>query len=159
MIAARLRDLFAYVPNYDLIDLHLLKIGRHFRLSPGIKIILGRDQPENEQLQVVNKPNMVIFRPADFRGPICLAFGALDVPTEKMIGEMMARYSQEEKNRFHIKRQIQGRDESVIFVEQKFDKEKMAALQIDEPRIGGRKSASGHRGRTYAAKSGGIQEK
>jgi len=41
-----------------------------------------------------------------------------------MIGEIMARYSQEEKGRYFIKKQIVGKDESVFFVDQKFPKGK-----------------------------------
>ncbi len=130
VIAARLRDLFAHVSDYDLVDLHLLKIGRHFRLQPGLKIILGRNQLENEQLQTLTRPGSLLFKPFDFRGPTCLASGSLDAQTDAMIGEIMARYSQEEKTRYQIKKQILEKDESLIFVEKKFSKEAAARLQI-----------------------------
>lgn len=130
VIAARLRDLFTYVPNYDLKDLHLLKVGRHFRLNPELKIILGRNKAENEQVQVLAKPDGVVFRPMDFRGPTCLAVGILEPQTERMIGEIMAGYSQDEKDRFHIQKQIGEKDEAGYFVERKSDKKAMAVLQI-----------------------------
>jgi len=62
VIAARLRDLFAHFPHYGLMDLHLLKIGRHFRFHPGLKIILGRDKSENEQIQAMAEPGSVLFK-------------------------------------------------------------------------------------------------
>ncbi|HUH66697.1 MAG TPA: 7-cyano-7-deazaguanine synthase, partial [Syntrophales bacterium] len=37
-IAARLRDLFDHVPDYDMTDLHFLKIGRHFRFNSVLKV-------------------------------------------------------------------------------------------------------------------------
>jgi tRNA-specific 2-thiouridylase len=130
IIAARLRDLFTYVPNYDLTDLHLLKIGRHFRLNPGIKIIVGRDKTENEQLQLMESPDAVIFRPMDFRGPTCLALGVIDAKTEIIIGEMMAGYGQDEKKGFQIQKQVNGKEESILTVDRKLHKEAMVPLQI-----------------------------
>ena len=125
VIAARLRDLFAHVPDYDLADLHLLRIGRHFRLNPGLKVILGRNRLENEQIEALAKPGSVIFRPLDFRGPTCLASGNLEAPTEEMIGELMARYCQEEKPRYQIQKQILGkRDRSSWWTENPLRKER-----------------------------------
>ena len=130
VIAARLRDLFAHVPDYDLADLHLLRMGRHFRLNPGLKIILGRNKLENDQIQALARPGSVIFRPLDFRGPTGLAAGNLDAQTEEVIGELIAGYSQEEKIRYQVKKQILGKEESLILVNKKFSKETAARLQI-----------------------------
>ncbi len=130
VIAARLRDLFAHVPDYDLADLHLLRIGRHFRLNLGLKVILGRNKLENEQIEALAKPGSVIFRPLDFRGPTCLASGNLETQTEEMIGELMARYCQEENPRYQIKKQILEKEESFFFVNRKSAKKKAAGLPI-----------------------------
>ena len=130
VIAARLRDLFAHVPDYDLADLHLLKMGRHFRLNPGLKIILGRNKLENDQIQALARPGSVIFQPFDFRGPTCLASGNLDAQTEEMIGELIARYCQDEKTRYEVKKQIPEKGESLILVNKKFSKEAGDRLQI-----------------------------
>ena len=130
VISARLRDLFDHVPDYGLADLHLLKIGRHFRLSPELKILLGRDKPENDQLQAMAKPGWVLYRPGNFRGPTCLAAGNLDSQADRMIGEMMAGYSQEEKPRYQIMKRVLEREESGFFVDHKFSKETAARLQI-----------------------------
>ncbi len=130
MIAARLRDLFSHVRDYTLEDLHLLKIGRHFRLHPELRILLGRDKPENDQLQAMARPGSVLYKPVDFRGPACLAVGNPDSRADLLIGELMARYSQEEKPRYQVRKQILGREESVFSVEQKISKESAARLQI-----------------------------
>ena len=130
VIAARLRDLFAHVRDYDMADLQLLKIGRHFRLHPGLKIILGRDQSENDQIQALAGPVSVLYRPFAFRGPTCLATGSPDPEAESRIGKIMAGYSREEKPRYQIQKQILGRDESLFFVDQKINKETSAGLQV-----------------------------
>ena len=130
VIAARLRDLFTYAPSYELADLHLLKIGRHFRLNPALKIVVGRNKQENEQLQVLAKPDAALFEPVDFRGPACLATGSLNIQNEIMIGEIMARYSQDEKKRFQILKHVREREETIFAVHKRIDREGIALLQI-----------------------------
>ena len=132
VIAARLRDLFTHLPDYDLGDLHLLKTGRHFRLHPRLKIILGRNELENEQIQALVKAGSALYRPLDFRGPTCLAVGTPDAEAERTIGGIMAGYSQEKKTRYQVQKQIVGRGESVISVNRRFSKEEAAAFRIGE---------------------------
>lgn len=43
----RLRELLQHDPSPSLKDYHLLRLGRHFRLGPTCKAIVGRDQAEN----------------------------------------------------------------------------------------------------------------
>ena len=85
-----------------------------------------REAPPN----VSAEPGSVLFLPLDFRGPTCLAWGNLTPQTEEMIGEIMAGYSQEEKTRYQVKKQILGKDESLILVNKRFSKEAAARLQI-----------------------------
>jgi len=44
-LAARLRDLFAHREQVVMHDIHLLKVGRHFRFG-GRKFVAGRDAGE-----------------------------------------------------------------------------------------------------------------
>jgi hypothetical protein len=130
VIAARLRDLFAHVPDYDLGDLHLLKTGRHFRLHPGLKIILGRNQSENELIQGMAGAGLPLYRPVDFRGPTCLALGNLNSGADRIIGGIMAGYSQEKKTRYRVQKQVVGGNESVVSMDGRFSKEQAAAFRI-----------------------------
>ena len=47
----KLKDLLKFNPAPAIKDIELLKIGRHFRLSPSCKIVVGRDESENELIQ------------------------------------------------------------------------------------------------------------
>jgi hypothetical protein len=85
-----------------------------------------REPPPN----VSGRPGSVLFLPLDFRGPTCLASGDLTGPTEERIGEIMAGNSQEEKPGYQLKKQIPGKDESIILVNKKFGKKAAAKLQI-----------------------------
>lgn len=93
IFAARLRDLFRH-SEATLNDIHLLKVGRHFRLSPRAKLVVGRDEGENMKLLTLGQPGDLCFRAADFPGPIALARGELtdeDIATSSSI---TARYGQ-----------------------------------------------------------------
>lgn len=48
--STRLRDLFGHQETYAEREFHLLKFGRHLRLSPSCKIIVGRTQADNQQI-------------------------------------------------------------------------------------------------------------
>ncbi|CAB5081384.1 Possible RNA methyltransferase aq_898 [Olavius algarvensis associated proteobacterium Delta 3] len=48
--SARLRDLFKHQSSYTEDELNLLKYGRHFRLNPETRLIVGRTQQENEAI-------------------------------------------------------------------------------------------------------------
>jgi tRNA U34 2-thiouridine synthase MnmA/TrmU len=69
----RLRDLFDHRERYEIEELHLLKFGRHFRLDPETKLIVGRTQKENEQLSDRHDPERdVLLKTSGYPGPIGL---------------------------------------------------------------------------------------
>ncbi len=67
----KLFNLLDKKPNADVKDAELLKIGRHFWENKS-QIILGRDQQENSQLEVMAEPNDLLIQPANFIGPTAL---------------------------------------------------------------------------------------
>lgn len=131
VIAARLKDLFSFLPHYTMEDLPLLRIGQHFRLHPQLKIILGKNKAENEHLRTLGKAETILFYPKNFRGPTAVARGALDQGSEQMIGEIIARFSKEDKNNYLIGQRSAGQEEEKIYsVSQKFPLEKLSSLRI-----------------------------
>lgn len=119
-IAARLRDLFAYVPNYDMGDLQLLKIGRHFRLNPALKVIVGRNREDNEKISMFAESGSIIFSPSGFRGPTAIIRGTTDKESDKLIGGIIARYSQDRMTMYAIKKQIIKGEHRDFFVTERF---------------------------------------
>lgn len=55
----------------SLLDMELLRYGRHFRLKSGAKVIVGRDERENGIL-LKKKGDGIIFQVKDFPGPIVI---------------------------------------------------------------------------------------
>ena len=119
VIAARLRDLFDHIPDYNHTDLVLLTLGRHYRLHPDLKIILGRNQEENERLCALSEDGQSIFEPDNFRGPTVLAAGRLDVEREKTIGAVIAAHSQDFQTSYRIQKTVRSGNTLTIFKVQK----------------------------------------
>ena len=119
VIAARLRDLFAHSTDYNQTDLVLLTLGRHYRLYPDLKIILGRKQEENERLISLVKDGQSIFEPENFRGPTILAMGRLDEEREATIGAMIAAHSQDTKTVYKVKKTTYPDGNSILFKAQR----------------------------------------
>lgn len=71
----RMKDLLKFTPKPTLNDIHLLKIGRHFRLSNRLKLVVGRNEQENKKLLSLTKNEDVILTVANHKGPIVIAKG------------------------------------------------------------------------------------
>jgi tRNA-uridine 2-sulfurtransferase len=129
-IASRLRDLFAHVPGYTHRDLVLLTLGRHFRLSPSLRVVLGRTREENERLLALAVPGDTVFMPEDFRGPTALAAGDCDPAAEKAIGEMIPAYSQDDPAACSIRKEVIGSGSSIFNIGRKGSRQEFIALKI-----------------------------
>ncbi len=69
----RLRDLFEHQENCTEEELHLLKFGRHYRLNPQSKLIVGRTQSDNENILKYHHPKRdIVLDVKDFPSPIGL---------------------------------------------------------------------------------------
>jgi hypothetical protein len=63
-------------------DIELLKLGRHFRLSKDIKLVVGRNKEENEQLQNSFQDGDFLFKPKNLKGPVSLLKKVLEANNE-----------------------------------------------------------------------------
>lgn len=75
--AKRLKDLITH-NELNLENIELLKIGRHFRMSADAKLVVGRNEKENEKLLKLAKNNDFIFMPSRTAGPTALGRGGFN---------------------------------------------------------------------------------
>ena len=81
-----IRDYFKFEDYPSIKDIHLLKVGRHFRLDKGDKIIVARNEEECRTLKKLCPPKDHLFIPVDFVGPTVLLQGAaLKIAVDKML--------------------------------------------------------------------------
>jgi len=73
--AKRMKDLMLHNPDFSLNDVHLLKMGRHFRLSHLVKLIVGRNEEENQKIQTFAQGKDILLKVSSFPGPLSLLRG------------------------------------------------------------------------------------
>jgi len=93
--SAKLRDLWGARGrrDYELDDIMLLKVGRHLRPRPHFKLIIGREEGENNFLEGYRK-QFVHLRPVSHRGPLVLVDGELGGADVELAARVAARFSQ-----------------------------------------------------------------
>jgi tRNA U34 2-thiouridine synthase MnmA/TrmU len=73
--AKRMKDLLLHKPDFSLNDVHLLKIGRHFRLSPHLKLAVGRNEEDNKKIQTFVQEEDILLKVLHHPGPLSLLRG------------------------------------------------------------------------------------
>jgi tRNA U34 2-thiouridine synthase MnmA/TrmU len=91
--ARRMRDLVRFRPDFDLGDVNLLKVGRHFRLTPAAKAVAGRNQDENHRLLSLARQGDYLFEVNGCGSPITLLRGEADEGSIRLAAAITARYS------------------------------------------------------------------
>ena len=92
--ARRFHDKRLHTPPDDLKreELILLKVGRHFRLSKDVKIIVARDESENQFLSRFDRPGWR-FEALGCGSPLTIVEGDPDPDLRRLIAAITARYS------------------------------------------------------------------
>jgi tRNA-specific 2-thiouridylase len=72
VFSRRLRDLFGHPEQVQIRDIELLKIGRHLRFSPAMKVIVGRHAQDNGRILGLVKAGDDLLRVEGHPGPLCL---------------------------------------------------------------------------------------
>jgi tRNA(Ile)-lysidine synthase TilS/MesJ len=92
--ARRLRDLLAHRAHAQIgaDDILLLKIGRHLRLRPDLKVVVGRDEAESGLLESRSAQHLTC-RVADGRGALLLVDGEPGDDGTPVVAAVAARYS------------------------------------------------------------------
>ncbi len=93
IFAKKMRDLIEHKPNFSLTDVNLLKIGRHFRINNNTKLIVGRDEKENNFLLNISQKEHFVFLPINTKGPVGLGDGEFSEEELYLCAKIIARYS------------------------------------------------------------------
>lgn len=125
--AAKLKDLFENKPDYDLRDVRLLRTGRHFRLRPGVKVVVGRNQAENEVLKRGLSIGERVLRGSDFTGPSALSREALSNEDARLVGRILLRYAHAERGTIEIR---SGKSQGNLPVEGPLPDERLRDMRI-----------------------------
>jgi len=89
----RLKDLFLVQKHYTIRDIELLKVGRHFRIAEGTKVIVGRNRTENEIIRRLSDRNDLLIHMADYPGPTTLVPHGCDSDELTVAASLCVLYS------------------------------------------------------------------
>ncbi len=108
----KLRDLFEHVPEAetDELSVRLLRVGRHFRVAPDTKIVLGRNHEENMALREYVSPRRHLVEPAGFHGPHALICGPLREVTVEETARLIGRFTKELPADARVRYRVEGEE-------------------------------------------------
>ncbi len=95
--AFRLSDLLkeGRVPTHN--ELELMKIGRHFRVSDSCRIIVGRDERENDMIESLAARDDCLLRVDGVGSPVTLVTGEITDHALQVAASLCVRYSDAKK--------------------------------------------------------------
>jgi tRNA-uridine 2-sulfurtransferase len=115
--APRVRDVFDHSEELEMRDFRLLKVGRHFRVSPKAKLILGRNEQDNAVLEGALLPSEVALRWVEGGSPLGIVTGNPDDDSLFAAARILLRYTKAENGRScQVKLLRQGEERIVPLV-------------------------------------------
>lgn len=91
--ARRMKDLILHTPDFSVNDVHLLKMGRHFRVSPSAKLVVGRNEEENQKIETFSQEGDLVLNLLHHPGPFALLRRNTDPLEVETAGSITVRYS------------------------------------------------------------------
>jgi len=110
----RMKDLLTYQADFGLNDVHLLKVGRHFRLSPQVKLVVGRNEEENQRIKTFAREDDGLLKVVHYPGPLTLMRGEAEEDRVEVAAALTARYSKaKDLERVELSFSRNGKDRSL----------------------------------------------
>ncbi len=91
--ANRLAVLMTFKPGWDGDDVELLKVGRHFQIGEGSRLVASRREEENYLLRKLAKPNDRMYINADQNGAVVMLRGQKLTRAEELACGLAVYYS------------------------------------------------------------------
>jgi len=90
--ARKLKDLMTWKPDFTTHDLNLLKVGRHFRLPAGSRLLVGKNERENQRLHALARESEILLDTEGVPGPLALLQNGDGEEDLRLAAAIMARY-------------------------------------------------------------------
>ncbi|MBT7616167.1 MAG: hypothetical protein HN590_02650 [Calditrichaeota bacterium] len=116
----------------DFEDYRLLRVGRHLRINPDLKIIAGRDEAENDYLDK-HVGNLIRVEVVDIPGPVLLVDCQPDKLNDSVLelaARIAGRYCKSRFSEVELDVQIEMKDQTKIIQAKPFTAEEVAQWVI-----------------------------
>ena len=112
VFSRRLKDLLSARPNFELREIELLKVGRHFRLGRNTKLIVGRNKKENQAIHTLWRESDLLLSTVSVPGPTVLVSGDVSPELAELAAVVAVSYSDAKNDELtEISLKGQGMDE------------------------------------------------
>ena len=128
----RMKDLMKY-NKFSLEEIELLKVGRHFRISDRLKLVVGRNKEENKRILDFAKDGDVCFAPPDdVPGPTAVARGANgELAVDSLCAAIVARYcDRKDEGRILIEKCFSPKDVKTVLSVEPIMEDELDKLRI-----------------------------
>ena len=89
--AKKMRDFLAY-DSFDIDDIPVIKYGRHMRLPQNAKLVVGRNQVDNEHMKNVKSQKYLHVKVAPMAGPYALLSQSATEDEKKLAAKIILTY-------------------------------------------------------------------
>jgi len=117
VFSRRLKDLFSSQSDPDLREIELLKVGRHFRISPHTKFVVGRNKSENEKIHALSGKKDLVLTSASVPGPTVLFLGDFSDSALELAAAITVAYSDAEDSETIPVRVVGGAEDRMLMTE------------------------------------------
>ena len=115
--SSRLKDLFASGRDPQVREIELLKLGRHFRIGPHTKVVVGRNKGENEAIHALSTDEDLVIRSDSVPGPTVLVLGEPSDDSLELAADITLAYSDVEEGEVSDVRVKRNAREEILSVE------------------------------------------
>ena len=125
----RLRDLLAHTEHVTFDDLNLLKFGRHFRLDRSTKVIVGRNEAENDAIEAYRRPQHFLMEALETGSPLTLVIGDTSEDNLRKAAMITARYCSD-KEATSVSVTVTSNDNRPVFDVPRADDKDLALVRV-----------------------------
>lgn len=127
---SKIRDVFDHSDELNLRDFRLLKMGRHFRIGSRTKVLIGRNEAENEVLTHAVQQGEAVIRWIEGGSPVGVVTGSQDEELLATAAKILLRYTKAEPGaECAIKVTVDG-NERLIRIANGFDERRIEEFRV-----------------------------
>ena len=116
VFSRRLKDLLSSESDPDLRAIELLKVGRHFRISPHAKLVVGRNQSENKEIHTLTGKKDLVLTSASVPGPTVLFSGDFSDSALELAAAITVAYSDTDDSEIMPVRVVGNAEEKKLMI-------------------------------------------
>ncbi|ACM18810.1 thiamin biosynthesis protein ThiI-related adenine nucleotide alpha-hydrolase superfamily protein [Geotalea daltonii FRC-32] len=126
----KVKDVFDHSDSLNLRDFRLIKLGRHFRIGDRTKVIVGRDEAENNLLESAVQAGEATLRWEEGSSPLTVVTGKQDEALLEKAAKILLRYTKAEPDTECIIKAIVDGSEKQLKVKKDYSEAIVEGLRI-----------------------------